>query len=150
MNSPHYHLLVNHFPIIGLFFGVAILIFGLFKKQEIVIKIAYGIFIFCMIMGKISMMTGDKSEHFLENNNTFSHELIEAHEESAEVFMKALYILGVTSILGLYVQSKRHPKSNLVIISSLVLGLVALYLSQNVGTTGGVIRHDEIRNSVLK
>ncbi|WP_428225045.1 hypothetical protein [Flavobacterium sp.] len=150
MNVPHYHLLVNHFPIIGLFFGCAILLYGLLKKQEVAIKIAYVIFIFCMLMGKISMMTGDRAEHFLENNDRFSHELIEAHEESAELFMKGMYILGVSSIIGLYMQSKHHPKSKFLAFTILVLVLVTLFLSQNVGVTGGIIAHDEIRNSLLK
>ena len=150
MNVPHYHLLVNHFPIIGLFFGCAILLYGLLKKQEVAIKIAYVIFIFCMLMGKISMMTGDIAEHFLENNDRFSHELIEAHEESAELFMKGMYVLGITSILGLYMQFKRHPKSKLVTFLVLIFAIVTLFLSQKVGTTGGIIAHDEIRKILTK
>jgi hypothetical protein len=145
MNEAHYHMLVNHFPIIGLFFGIAILAFGIFKRNALLINTAYIIFIFCMIMGKITMMTGDKAEHFIEDLPGFSHELIEEHEEAAEGFMKIMYALGFASALGLFVDYKKHKKALLVSILVIIIAGVAIILSGPVGTSGGEIRHDEIR-----
>jgi len=145
MNEAHYHMLINHFPIIGLFFGIAILVFGMIKRNAILINTAYLIFIFCMIMGKITMMTGDKAEHFVENIAGFSHELIEEHEEAAEGFMKIMYVLGFASALGLYINYKKHKKALLVSILILTIAVVAMILSAPAGTTGGEIRHSEIR-----
>ncbi|MES2811138.1 MAG: hypothetical protein V4670_01600 [Bacteroidota bacterium] len=146
MNDAHLHMLVNHFPIIGLFFGIAILSFGMFKRNALLINVAYIIFIFCMIMGKISMMTGDKAEHFIENMAGFSHELIEEHEETAEGFMKIMYLLGLTSALGLYVDYKKHKKALLFSFLVMTIAGVAIVLSGPVGTSGGEIRHSEIRS----
>ena len=53
MNDAHLHMLVNHFPIIGLFFGFLILLFGIIKVNVTLKSTAYIIFIFCMIMGQI-------------------------------------------------------------------------------------------------
>ncbi|RXR19002.1 hypothetical protein EQG63_06040 [Flavobacterium amnicola] len=145
MNDAHYHMLVNHFPIIGLFFGIAILVFGILKRNALLINTAYIIFIFCMIMGKITMMTGDKAEHFVENINGFSHDLIEEHEETAEGFMKIMYALGCASALGLYVDYKKHKKALLFSFLVLIIAVVAIILSGPVGTSGGEIRHTEIR-----
>lgn len=147
MNPAHYHLLVNHFPIVGLFFGIGILIFGLFKKNILVLHIAYIIFIFCVISGKISMMTGDKAEHFVENNSVFSHELIEAHEKEAENFMKVMYVLGVLSIVAIYLNSKKNKKSSLVSYAVLITSIMGIMVAKPVGTSGGEIRHTEIRSS---
>ncbi|MCL9804304.1 hypothetical protein NAT51_02120 [Flavobacterium amniphilum] len=147
MNQAHYHMLINHFPIIGLFFGIAILGYGMFKKNALLINIAYVIFIFCMIMGKISMMTGDKAEHFVEEMPGFSHDLIHEHEEAAEGFMKLMYVVGLTSILGLFVNYKKHKKALLMSFLVFTVVVVALILSGPVGTSGGEIRHSEIRET---
>lgn len=149
MNEAHYHMLVNHFPIIGLFFGIAILAFGMFKRNALLINTAYIIFIFCMIMGKITMMTGDKAEHFVEDMTGFSHELIEEHEESAEGFMKIMYALGFVSALGLYVDYKKHKKALLVSFLALIISVLGIILSSSVGTSGGEIRHTEIRKDFV-
>lgn len=152
MNDAHYHMLINHFPIIGLFFGIGILIFGILKKNHLILNIAYTIFIVCMITGQLSMMTGDKAEHFVENISGFSEDLIEEHEESAEGFMKIMYFLGLSSIVGLYATFKKHTKSFLFPYIALIVAFVAVLFAKSVGTSGGEIRHVEIRegNSVLK
>ncbi|WP_136666568.1 hypothetical protein [Flavobacterium sp. H122] len=149
MNEAHYHMLINHFPIIGLFFGIAILGYGMFKKNALLINIAYVIFIFCMIMGKISMMTGDKAEHFVEDLSGFSHDFIEEHEESAESFMKIMYLLGVSSIIGLYTTFKKHSKAFLMSYLVLVIAVTAAVFASPVGTSGGEIRHTEIREGSM-
>lgn len=152
MNPAHHHLLINHFPIIGLFFGIGILIFGLIKKNSLLLNISYVIFIICMITGKVSMMTGDKAEHFIENISGFSHDLIEEHEESAENFMKIMYLLGLLSIAGLYVNFKKNKKAHLIPYLILLTSIVAVVFAKPVGTSGGEIRHTEIRdgNSTAK
>lgn len=149
MNDAHLHMLVNHFPIIGLFFGIGILLFGVVKKNPLLINTAYIIFIFCMIMGKISMFTGEKAEDIVENLG-ISHDLIHEHEELAEGFMKIFYLLGLTSILGLYANFKKHSKSLLVAYLAITIAIVTVILSKSVGTSGGEIRHTEIRENATQ
>ncbi|MDI9309478.1 MAG: hypothetical protein QM535_04625 [Limnohabitans sp.] len=148
MNDAHLHMVVNHFPIIGLFFGLTILLYGIIKKNPLVLNIAYVIFVFSMIMGKISMMTGDKAEDIVENSG-ISHDLIHEHEELAEGFMKVIYLLGLASILGLVANKRRHPKALLVSYLVLVLGIVGIVLASPVGNSGGEIRHTEIRKDAI-
>ncbi|TGD59701.1 hypothetical protein [Flavobacterium humi] len=146
MNDAHLHMVVNHFPIIGLFFGFGILLYGIIRKNTPLINTAYTIFIICMIMGKISMFTGEKAEDIVENLG-ISHDLIHEHEELAEGFMKVLYALGIVSIFGLYLNGKRHSKANFMAYLAVVLSLVSVVLSKSVGTSGGEIRHTEIRKN---
>ena len=147
MNDAHLHMLVNHFPIIGLFFGIGILLFGIIKKNPLLIDTAYIIFVFCMIMGKVSMFTGEKSEDIVENLG-ISHDLIHNHEELAESFMKIFYLLGLASFLGLYANYKKHSKSLLVAYLVITIAIVTVIMSKSVGTSGGEIRHTEIRENV--
>ena len=146
MNQAHLHMVFNHFPIIGLFFGIGILAFGIIKKQTILVNTAYVIFIFCMIMAKATMMTGEGAEEIVEELG-ISHDIIHDHEELAETFMKVLYGLGILSILGLVVNLKKHSKAAIVSYVVLVLAIGSAILSKNVGTSGGEIRHTEIREN---
>ena len=146
MNQAHLHMVFNHFPIIGLFFGIGILAYGIIKKQTILVNTAYVIFIVCMIMAKATMMTGEGAEEIVEELG-ISHEIIHEHEEIAETFMKVLYVLGILSILGLVANLKKHSKSAIVSYVVLVLAIGAAVLSKSVGTSGGEIRHTEIREN---
>ena len=146
MNDAHLHMVFNHFPIIGLFFGIGILAFGIIKKQTILVNTAYVIFIFCMIMAKATMMTGEGAEEIVEELG-ISHDIIHDHEELAETFMKVLYGFGILSILGLVVNLKKHSKAAIVSYVVLVLAIGSAILSKNVGTSGGEIRHTEIREN---
>ena len=148
MNDAHLHMVFNHFPIIGLFFGIGISAFGIIKKQTILVNTAYVIFIFCMIMAKATMMTGEGAEEIVEELG-ISHDIIHEHEELAETFMKVLYGLGILSILGLVANLKKHSKSAIVSYVVLVLAISSAVLSKSVGTSGGEIRHTEIRENTV-
>ncbi len=146
MNDAHLHMVVNHFPIIGLFFGIAILVYGILKKNQEILNIAYTIFIFSMIMGKISMFSGEKAEDIVENLG-ISRDIIHNHEEIAESFMKIMYLLGLSSILALFANAKKHSKAFLLAYFILIISIVGAVLAKPVGTSGGEIRHTEIREN---
>ncbi|WP_300564638.1 hypothetical protein [Flavobacterium sp.] len=146
MNDAHLHLVVNHFPIIGLFFGIGILLFGIIKKNPLLINTAYIIFIFCMIMGKVSLFTGGKAKDIVKELG-ISRDVIHEHAELAGSFMKVMYALGFASILGLFVNTKKHSKALLFSFLVIIIAVVAVVMSTNVGTSGGEIRHTEIRET---
>lgn len=146
MNQAHLHMVFNHYPIIGLFFGIGVLAYGIIKKQTVLINTAYIMFVVCMIMAKATMMTGEGAEEIVEGLG-ISHDLIHEHEEIAETFMKILYVLGILSILGLIANFKRHPKAAIVSYVVLVLAIGSAVLSIKVGNSGGEIRHTEIRSN---
>lgn len=145
MNDAHYHLLVNHFPIIGVIFGLGILVFGLVLKNNIVKNIAYSVFIVAAAFAAISMATGEGAEEAVEHMPNIGKHIIHEHEEMAEKLALVLYVLGVLSLLGLYTNFKNHSKAKLVSFLVLVLAVLAVFLGKQTGTSGGEIRHTEIR-----
>jgi hypothetical protein len=56
-----------------------------------------------------------------------------------------LYVLGAISILGLILNIKNHSKARLITIVALTISVVAVILGKETGTTGGEVRHTEIR-----
>jgi uncharacterized membrane protein len=145
MNDAHLHLVVNHFPIIGTIFGLGILIIGMVLKNKTAINIAYILFVISAIFGFASMFTGEGAEEMVEDLPSIGDRIIHEHEEMAEKLAIVLYVLGTFSIAGLVLNMMNHSKAKLVTYVVLLMSLGAAFLGKQTGTTGGEVRHTEIR-----
>lgn len=145
MNDAHLHMVVNHFPIIGIILGFGILIAGLIFKNNSVKNTAYCLFIVGAIFAFASMSTGEGAEEIAEKLPDVTKQIIHEHEEMAEKLAIVLYILGIVSIAGLYTNIKKHSQAKLVSFIALAITAVGVFLAQQTGTTGGEVRHTEIR-----
>lgn len=146
MNGAHWHLVVNHLPIIFPIVGVIVMITGLISKSEAVKRTAFMIFIIGALSAIAAMNTGEDAEEVVEKIAGISENYIETHEETAETFALLSYILGGLSLLGLWASFKQKSFSNILNIVTLAFALVVLYFGKEAGTTGGEIRHTEIRS----
>lgn len=147
MNDAHLHMVVNHFPIIGTIFGLGILIVGLFLKNKSVQHTAYVLFAIAAIFGLLSMNTGEGAEELVEELPNVGHDIIHEHEEIAEKFVILLYLTGTVALLSLFMSLKNHAKAKFFAYATLILAIGTAVLSKNVGTSGGEIRHTEIREN---
>jgi uncharacterized membrane protein len=145
MNDAHLHMVVNHFPIIGTILGLGILIAGLVLKSDTTKNVAYSVFIVSAIFAFFSMGTGEGAEELVEDMPNIGKQIIHEHEEMAEKLAIVLYFLGIISLAGLYLNIKNHSKATLVSFLAITIGAVAVFLAQQTGTSGGEIRHTEIR-----
>lgn len=145
MNDAHLHMVVNHFPIIGTIFGLGILLAGIFMKQTVVKNVAYILFVVAAIFGAVSMATGEGAEEIAEKLPSVTDQIIHEHEEMAEKLALVLYALGVISLLGLYLNFKNHAKAAAVSYIALVVAVIGVFFGKQTGTTGGEVRHTEIR-----
>lgn len=146
MNGAHWHLVVNHLPIIFPIVGGIVLVTGLISKSEAVKRTAFMIFIFGALAAIAAMSTGEGAEEVVEKINGVTENYIETHEETAETFALLSYILGGISLLGLWASFKQKSFSSIISIATLVFALVVLFFAKQTGTTGGEIRHTEIRS----
>jgi len=146
MNDAHLHLVVNHFPIIGTILALGILVVGLFLKNNSIKNTAYALFIIAAIFALISMQTGEGAEEMVEDFPTIGKAIIHEHEELAEKLAIVLYLLGGISVLGIILNVKNHAKAKFISIVAVIIAIPAVYLSTLVGTSGGEIRHTEIRD----
>jgi uncharacterized membrane protein len=146
MNDAHFHLVVNHLPIIFPLVGVIILITGLIAKSEAVKRTAYMVFSIGAVTTIAAMTSGEGAEEVVENINGISESFIEKHEEAAELFALLSYVLGGLSLIGLWASFKQKTFSSIVSIAVLGMAFIVLVFAKQTGTTGGEIRHDEIRS----
>ena len=145
MNDAHFHLVVNHLPIVGTLIGLLVLITGLLLKKSEVKLTAFGIFIFSAITSIVAFLTGEGAEEVVEDLSGISETLIHTHEEYAESFLILSISLGVIAIVGFIVELKKFKLSKLITILILIIAIANIVLGKYVGTSGGEIRHNEIR-----
>jgi uncharacterized membrane protein len=144
MNDAHFHLIVNHLPIIVPVIGLFVMIGGFISKSETVKRTAYIIFVFSALAAMPAMATGEGAEEIVEKLGA-DHHLIHEHEELAETLALLCYVLGVISLIGLWASFKNKSFKNIAAIVTLVFAGVVGYFGYQTGTTGGEISHSEIR-----
>lgn len=145
MNQAHFHLVVNHLPIIVPMIGLLVMIGGLIFKSDIIKRTAYCIFIVGALSTFPAMATGEGAEEVIENIAGIEESYIENHEETAETFAIFSYLLGFIALIGLVITWKFKSASTLFSILTILFTVVVLYFGKETGTTGGEIRHTEIR-----
>lgn len=146
MNQAHFHLIVNHFPIIIPILGILILAGGFIVRSEIVKRTAFCVFIFGALCTVPAFVTGEGAEEVVEHLQGVNKQVIHAHEEAAKVFAILAYLLGGLSLLALWANWKQKSFANIMAIAVIVFSLVVLFFAKQTGTTGGEIRHTEIRS----
>lgn len=146
MNGAHWHLVVNHLPIIFPVVGVIVMVTGLISKSEAIKRTAFMIFILGALAAITAMSTGEEAEEVIEKISGVTENYIKTHEETAETLAILSYILGGISLLGLRTSFKQKKFSSFISIGTLVFAFVLLFFAKQTGTTGGEIRHTEIRS----
>lgn len=145
MNEAHYHLVLNHLPIIIPLVGLLVLIGGFTIKSEVVKRTAYFIFILGSLATFGAMATGEGAEEAVEHIEGITEGMIHTHEEMAEQFAMLSYLLGAAAVFAIWSSYKKKTYANYVAIAMILFSCVVLYFAQQTGTTGGEIRHSEIR-----
>jgi uncharacterized membrane protein len=145
MNQAHYHLIVNHLPIIAPIIALLVLLGGFIVKSQIVKRTAYFIFIAGSLATIAAMMTGEGAEEAVEHLEGITENSIHAHEEAAELFAALSYILGVAAAFSVWSSLKKKAYADYAGYAIIAYSCVVLYFAQQTGTSGGEIRHPEIR-----
>lgn len=149
MNDAHFHLVVNHLPIIFPMVGIIVWLTGFFSKSEAVKRTSLFIFILGTIAAVMAVASGEGAEEVMQNISGIDEQYIKIHEEAAELFIAVSYVLGGISLVALWASFKQKSFANITSVLALVTALVSVYFGKQTGTTGGEIRHTEIREEQL-
>ncbi len=143
LNGAHWHLLVNHFPIVGGLMATIVLGIGLFRRNESVIQLSFGLFVLMSIATFATNQTGEQAEHYLKSINALDKEIFHKHEDAADWANIGMYLTGGLSLLTLFWQ--RAKQSKLLPMLILIMSLITFGLMANAGRLGGLIMHRELR-----
>lgn len=144
INGAHWHLLVNHLPIIGGLLATIVLGYGLFRRNVSIVRLGFGLFVLMSIATAITNQTGESAEHYLKSINALNEEIFHQHEEAANWANIGMYLTGGLSLLALVWQRAKQFRFLPALIFT--LSLVTFGMMANVGRLGGLIMHRELRN----
>ena len=145
MNDAHLHLAVNHLPIIIPIAAVVVLVAGFILKSEVVKRVSYFLFLVAAICTMPAFATGEGAEEVAEGLPGVTEHLIHEHEEKAEGFAILNYLLGLISLVGIWASWKQKQFAKWIAIVVFLFAIVVIIKGREVGTSGGEIRHTEIR-----
>ncbi|MDP2412745.1 hypothetical protein [Daejeonella sp.] len=144
LNPAHWHLIVNHLPITGSLIAVLILLYGILRKNEGVIKAAYWLFALMAVFAVVATQTGEGAERFILDAKLADEAIIERHVEASNIAEWAMIVVGVTALAALFINRLKTLRVMPVIV--FILALIAAGLMAWAGLLGGEIMHKEIRS----
>lgn len=154
-NAAHLHLLVNHFPIVGAFLAIPVLLLALLLRKERGLLLA-GVLLLVVVAatGWASVRTGENAMELLDGQEdakwatTYQQANVAEHENRAETAMWFAYpaaVIGILVLAAAHVRPADNPIGR-VWIGVALLGAVATSGAMAwAGNAGGVIMHREIR-----
>lgn len=145
MNQAHWHLLLNHLPVLGTLFGLLLLTFSIIRKNEELRRTALLVFVLSAIVTIPVFLTGEPAEKIVENLPGVSEALIERHEDAAKLALIANLLTGAAGLIGLVLAWKKPRLASATTVTALALALVTSGLMGWTASLGGQIRHTEIR-----
>lgn len=145
MSIPHVHIMLNHIPVIGVLFCSLLFIISVILKNLQFQRISMVLLLLVALSAIPVFLTGEPTEHVIEDIPTVSEQYVEEHEESALVSLIVMEILGGLSLLGLILSRRRNSLNGFVKNGVIIVSLAASLLFAYTSYLGGHIRHTEIR-----
>lgn len=140
----HLHLLVNHAPILGALFALALLAASFIWAPDALRRTALVVLIGTGIGGFVADQTGEPAEDAIRGFPGVKREVIHEHEEMGEKSFIVASVLGVLAIVAL-VRWRRTPIPQGVAVGALVGAAVVSGMMAYTGLLGGYVRHTEVR-----
>jgi uncharacterized membrane protein len=148
MNYAHIHLIINHIPILTIPMAMLFLIYGIRQKNESLKRFSMLVLIATAASLIPVYLTGEPAEKVIEHLPGISKNLIEAHEEAAELALILTLVVGGMALAVMLfprwaIVSDLGPKA--IVLASIV-AVGALGYTANLG---GKIHHPETSDSTF-
>lgn len=150
MNGAHLHLLFNHLPIVGTYLSLLVLIAGFILKNGTVKNTGLGLLVVAALVAIPAFLTGEPAEEILESAGQANDQFIEEHEETAEWALWVCEIAGALALAALFTSLRKMNIARILTIAATIVGLMSSLAWIKVGSTGGEIRHTEVRSGNSK
>ena len=146
MNGAYLHLTLNHFSIIGSVFALVLLAVGMGRQSRELITVSLACLAGVAIISIPVYLTGEPAESVVKSLPGVSKELIEPHEEAAQVAFAAIEFVGALALAGLWLFRVEPPPRwflLILLVGSVLTAGVMIYTANQ----GRHIRHSEIASA---
>jgi hypothetical protein len=144
MTGAHLHLLVNHAPILGALFALALLCASYVWAPEVLRRTALVVLVGVGVAAAAANFSGEPAEDAIEDYPGVQRAVIHEHEEFAEKAFIAAALLGVLALGGL-VRWRSSPLPSRVAGGATLGAAVVGGMMAYTGLLGGEVRHTEVR-----
>lgn len=145
----HVHLFLNHVPIIVSGLGLLLLLVGLVRRRDALMRTALAFFAGGGLSALPTYLTGEPAEEMAEGLPGVTKALIERHEDAAYVAALIVGALGAFALWTLWRYRRQPTLPKWVVRVALVAALVGSGAMGWTGLLGGEIRHTEIRSDYI-
>jgi hypothetical protein len=149
MDQHHLHLLLNHFPIVGLIIVIAAFVYAMIRRNKEVFMFSLIAMVVLSLLAIPLHETGEASEDKVENSAGVNHDAIEEHEEASEYATPLMYALGALSLIAIFILKSRGSLAGWMQGVLLVFYLFTLSVMIRTGYLGGLIRRPELRGEAV-
>jgi uncharacterized membrane protein len=151
MNAAQLHLIFIHLPIVGLGFVILINLISLFYyKSKDFYKLTLWLYVVLGVFALLAYITGDGAAEIMKTYPGISEDIIEPHENMALIFFIGLMVTALVAILGLYFSRTKEKLLKRFTIYLLIAGISLSLVAIGTGTTGGNIRHTEVKQGCFQ
>lgn len=144
MDPLQLHLLVNHLPIIGAFTALIVVVVGLVRKNTAVRTVGLSVYAVMALAVLPTYFSGEGAEERIENIAGINHDVIEEHEESAELALTVMLIAAAVALGALFTQWKDMSIAPTLTTVFVVIALLAMIQIARTGHEGGKIRRPDL------
>jgi hypothetical protein len=144
MNAAHWHLVLNHLPVVGGLAAVLLLGWAWLKNTEDLKRVALTVSVLVALTAIPAFLTGEPAESMLKGVPGVARRWISAHEDMAEIALWGAVAVGVLALAALvrFRRAQRMPRWLIGLM--FILALVVLGLMGRTASFGGRIHHPEI------
>jgi uncharacterized membrane protein len=144
MDLAHLHLLLNHFPTVGLIMALGVLVLSLVRKDVTLRRVSLEVLFVVALLTLPTYLSGMAAQPIVLTMAEDALPRIEAHHSMAMLASFMMLLTGAAAWLSLWRARRTTYRPDSLPWATLVLALVTLVLMARAGTMGGEIRHPEI------
>jgi uncharacterized membrane protein len=145
MNSAHLHLILNHIPVIGIWFAVIFFLIAVLRKDQELKRLSLLAIIVIALITIPVYLTGQSAEGIVEHMRGVSEEMIEQHEKFGLISLIAMLAIGAVALAGLLIYRGAAKMPGWFIALALAASIIAGALVIWTSNLGGQIHHPEAR-----
>ncbi len=144
MTWPQIHLALNHFPVIGLMFGILFWIVALARKDRTLQGLALYFFVLVALTTLPLLLSGDPAAKEVKKLPDVSQAFLDAHDEVAEWAIGITCLLGACALGGVIAWRRASQFPRWFLAAVFVLLLVSTASVSYAAYLGGRIHHQEL------
>jgi uncharacterized membrane protein len=141
----HLHLILNHLPVVGSLFALALLAWGFWRRSEVLQRAGLAAVIMVAVAALAAYFTGEPAWEDIMDLPGDNDPYILAHQRAAQFAFGAASLTGIMAMITLATGRRRRPVVVWLVIGVLMFLLATAGLMGYAANLGGMIRHTEIR-----